>query len=465
MSASRTNDPVLRVSYIWRDEVMSDLVFAEPASVTLGSSTDSTFVMPQLGLPPEFEIFRPGTLGYVVTVGPEMTGELHLGHETRRVDTLQGDGDVGGFGGTSIKPGDYGLIKLDASGDYSLFFQFTRRGPALPKGPALRDTELLLPAFAFATIFIGFFLVYALWYYEYKGPSFLWPGRRELVADYLLSRPPPILEEMPDVRAGTTDGAKDAKPASTAGAAGKSGGKGEKERKRAEDPDKGEPDEALPTEVQVGLLSKSSRKSFDKIRNRGGFDKKLGSALARLTGPANNGSNAGYGDGKGTGIGPGEGTGTLTKGTGKGPGGAGSAHADVRTQGKLNTGGKRAARGTPGGNSVKERAVKMKTGKPSGSFGGLTPEQIMKVVRTRARTIQACYSRELQRNKGLGGKIQVTWKINSAGQVSRAKVRKTTLRNAKVEDCVVRQINSMKFPSPKGGGSATVNFPFIFGQQ
>ena len=105
------------------------------------------------------------------------------------------------------------------------------------------------------------------------------------------------------------------------------------------------------------------------------------------------------------------------------------------------------------------------TGRPSGSFGGLTHEQIMKVVRTRARAIQACYSRELQRNKGLGGKVIVNWKIDTAGKVSRTRVRSTTMKNGRVEDCVVRQVNSMKFPTPKGGGSATVNFPFIFGQQ
>src|SRR5690606_32561969 len=109
-----------------------------------------------------------------------------------------------------------------------------------------------------------------------------------------------------------------------------------------------------------------------------------------------------------------------------------------------------------------EVAVTLKTGKASGSLGGLTPEQILKVVKTRQRAIQACYSRELQRSKGLGGTITVAWKIDSAGFVSRAKVRTTTMRNGRVEDCIVRQVNSMKFPSPKGGGSATVNFPFIF---
>lgn len=443
------------------------MVITEESAVTLGTNSEATFVTPDLGLPADFAIFRPGARGYVMTLGAGMDGELQLNQKRQKVSDFVGGqasdmSEPGGFRGTSIAPGDYGVIHLGDNHDHSIFFQFVKQGPPLPKSPWVRDPELLLPAFAFAAVLVGFFLTYALAFYNYTGTGFLWPGRRELVANYLLNRPLPVVE---DVKAGEEDGEEEVKPASTAGKEAKSGGEGEKERKRADDPDKGEPDEALPTEIQVGLLSKESRKTFDKIRNRGGFDEKLGIAVARMQAPVNDGFATGYGTGDGTGVGEGKGTGTLTKGTGKATGGGGSAHADVRTQGKLNTGGKRKARGTPGGNAVKEVAIKMKTGKPSGSLGGLTHEQIMKVVRTRARAIQACYSRELQRNKGLGGKVIVSWKIDSTGKVSRTRVRTTTLKNGQVQDCVVRQINSMKFPSPKGGSSATVNFPFIFGQQ
>lgn len=459
---------VLRVSYIWRDEVMSDRVYVEenPSPVSLGTSNAFSIVTPDLGLPDGFEIFRSGARGYVMTLGKNMSGEVEINRHRHDVRTFVGadGGEPSGFRGASVGPGDFGVINLDPSGEHKIFFQFVTAGPALPKSPTIRDSALLLPAFAFAAVLVGFFLIYALAIYDYAGTSFLWPGKRELVANYLLNRPlAPVPEEpVPEVKAGTEDGEKEALPASTVGAEAKSGGKGDKERKRDEAPDKGEPDEDLPTEIQVGLLSKQNRETFDKVRNRGGFDQKLGKALARLSGPSNDGSSGGFGDGEGTGVGGGKGTGTLTKGTGKGVGGGGSAHADVRTQGKLNTGGKRAAHGTPGGNSVKEVAVSLKTGKASGSLGGLTPEQILKVVKTRQRAIQACYARELQRSKGLGGTITVAWKIDSAGVVSRAKVRQTTMRNGRVEDCIVRQVNSMKFPSPKGGGSATVNFPFIF---
>lgn len=462
------NDPVLRVSYIWRDELMSDLVLRTSDSVTLGTSSDSTITIPELGLPDGFEIFRPGARGYVMTLGSTMSGEVELNNTKQQVSDFVGNsaGPQAGFTGSNIGPGDYGVIDLDNDGDHRLFFQFVTTGPPLPASPLVRDTELMLPAFAFAFVLVGFFLTYALAFYDYAGPSFLWPDRKELVANYLLNRPPPVveLEEEPveKVKAGTETGEEKVKPASSNGAEAKSGGKGDKERKRAETPDKGEPDEPLPTRIQTGLLNEKSREAMDKVRNRGGFDKKLGNLMARLEGPANNGSMAGYGDGEGTGVGTGKGTGTLTKGTGKGTGGGGSAHADVRTQGKLNTGGKRAAKGTPGGNSVKEVAVKMKTGKAGGNLGGLTAEQIKKVVKTRARAISACYQRELQRAGNLSGKVVIGWKIDSGGKVSRAKVRSSTLKNGRAEDCMVRQVNSMKFPSPKGGGSASVTFPFVF---
>lgn len=456
----------LRVSYVWQGEVMSDVVVAEADPVTLGSTRSATFVTsPDLGLPHGFTLLRPGSRGWVLTLGEGMGGTVRVGGQEMQVSEFleSAAGAQGSFKAAGVEPGDWGVIHLDGTGDHVVFFQFVKADPPLPKA-GWRDTDLLLPAIAFAIILHGVLIAY-FFTLGYEEPSFTWPGDRELVADYLLSRPPPqLVQPAAESLAGKED-AEEAEPASTVGKAAKAGGKGEKERQRAPDPDKGEPDEALPERVQTGLLSKRSRDSFAKVRDRGGFDEKLGKAMARITGPANDGGRGGHGGGRGTGVGDGEGTGTLTKGTGKGAGGGGKAHADVRTQRKLDTGGTRAAKGRPGGSGVKEVAVQVKTGKPSGSFGGLTHEQIMKVVRSRQRAIQACYTRELQRNKGLGGKIEIMWTIDSAGRVKRPRVRKTTLRNGRVEDCVVRQIQAMKFPSPKGGSSAKVNFPFIFAQR
>ena len=107
----------------------------------------------------------------------------------------------------------------------------------------------------------------------------------------------------------------------------------------------------------------------------------------------------------------------------------------------------------------------VKPGRPGGKLGGLTHEQILRVVRAHKNAIRTCYDRELQRTRGLGGKIVIRWKIDAGGKVSGAKVRSSSMRNGRVEDCIVRRVARMRFPKPKGGVTAVVNFPFIFAQR
>ncbi len=250
-------------------------------------------------------------------------------------------------------------------------------------------------------------------------------------------------------------------PRSTQGKEGKAGGESEKERQRAPDPDQGEPDQTIPENIQVGLMSQKSRESIKKTLDRGGFDEKLGKALARMQGPINDGTMGGSGRGTGTGFGAGAGSGTSTRG-GTGSGGGGNNIGDVQTHGPIRTGGDRAARGVSGGKGVKEVSVKVDTGDPGGDLGGLTAAEILKVVNSRKNGLKTCYERELQRSKDLGGKVVISWKIDSKGQVQGARVAKSTLGNGRVEDCLVRQVSSMRFPPPRGGAIAKVTFPFLF---
>ena len=95
--------------------------------------------------------------------------------------------------------------------------------------------------------------------------------------------------------------------------------------------------------------------------------------------------------------------------------------------------------------------VSFETGPPeTGNFG------VLETLR---------YQRQLERSRGLAGKIVVNWEINDAGLVTTARVKSNTMGNPLVGDCVVRQVRSMKFPTPKGGSKAVVNYPFIFAQQ
>lgn len=457
----------LRVSYVWRDEVMDDLVVAEPRKIIIGPRRRATFVTPDLGLPPKFAVIRPGARGYLLTLGAGMSGRLRLGGEELDVADFveRGGGDraagaKGAFRAAGIGPGDWGVIRLDPSGQHTLFFQFVKPDPPLPR-PGWRDSELMLPALAFAVVLHALFVFVAIKFKDQANPL-VFPGKRELMADYILNRPPPAPPpSVEEPRAGEEDSKEKTPPASTNGKEGKAGGEGEKPRQRAPDPDKGKPDQELPKSVQVGLLSHKSRSELKKVLDRGGFDEKLGKATARLQGMLNDGSAGGSGHGAGTGYGPGHGSGTSTRG-GHGSGGGGKSFADVQTSRVLNTGGVRAAHGTPGGKGVKEVAVKVKTGSPGGDLGGLTAAEILKVLNSRKNAIKFCYDRELQRNAHLGGKVVVTWKVTASGQVMGARVSSTTVHNGRVEDCIVRQIQALHFPHPRNGQTARVVFPFIF---
>lgn len=459
----------LRASYVWYDEVMADTVLLEPEEITIGTAPGTTFVTPpDLGLPPSYAVLRPGRAGYVLTLSVNMGGKICLqGREMSVAEFVSGGGGTGtggqsgSFRATAVAPGDWGVISLDEEGHHTLFFQFVKADPPIPKS-TWRDSELLLPAIAFSVFLHAAFLVYAFWYFQERGDGFTFPGNRELVAGYIVNRPEQIPEEPDAVQEGTKDGDED--PSSTAGDEGKQGGEGDKERKRDPKPDKGEKDKPLPKSIQIAALSTRSRKILEKAARRGGIDKRLGQATARLQGLANNGSLMGYGPGHGTGVGPGHGTGTTRRGQFGGPGGGGKGSHDRVTARAMPEGKGRGPKGLPGGKGHKMTGV-VKPGRPGGKLGGLTHEQILRVVRAHKNAIRTCYDRELQRTRGLGGKIVIRWKITADGAVRGAKVRSSSMRNGRVEDCIVRRVARMKFPKPKNGVTAVVNFPFIFAQR
>ncbi len=454
--------PRLRVCYVWRDEVMADEIIAPGRPVVLGSSKRATItVAAGLGLPDAFTVLRPAAQGYLLTLAKTMTGRLFSGQGERDLTELLtqlsgGDDLSGDFHATPIGPRDAGLIALDGDGDHVVTFQFVEPQAALPPR-TWRDSELVLPALAFALILHTVIVAMTFVLHE-PGNRLMFPGPAALMTSYLVERPePPPPPDKGAEEAASKDGEKKNVNSATKGKKGKAGGEGKKPRQR--DPDPGE----LPDEIETGLLSKESRDVIRRTTRNPAIDNRLKRSLARLKGLRNNGG-VGSGSGSGIGFGPGRnGTGTTRNGRGGGPGGGGSVQGDFVSQGKVDVGETRRPRGTGGrGRGAKEVAV-VKTGGASGDFSGLSKAEIEKVVKSRSGLIRACYQRELNRSRGLSGKLVINFRISSSGSVSSARVvsGKSNLRNAKVESCVKRQITRLKFP-PKGGG--VVNYPFIFSQ-
>jgi hypothetical protein len=507
----------LRTALIWHDEVMSDVVVDKPTAITLGNTGKSTFVVPPVGLPENFAVVRPGNRGYLLTLGERMRGTICLDGEEKDVEEFvrrggEGDGP-GGFRATSISGKDWGVIDLDESGDYKLFFQFVplEEAPvfftkpvlyaglggyllaalvlsvlfaltgyeldeAIFRGAGISTLTLIVASlawwlvrqdgesqasFAFSVMFHAALLLMTYQLYE-GGNAFVWPGPRSLAGNYLVTRLDPEVPDPPKVTptvgkvnneaaAAVSPEKKNVKTA-TKGDMGEAGGKGEKER--ASDPNNHDKVGA----PAVDLMKKSNRKILDDMIQ----------APVDLGNFANLGykrsGTVGSGEGTGTGFGPGIGTGTTRGGKGKGPGGGGNVEGDFQSKaGPIDTGKNR-----PGGTCVgpnctgaAPKAVSITLEDATGDFNGLSKDEIDRVVKARAGVFRACYQKELNRSPGIGGKLIIHFVIASDGSVKNAATQGGSLRNEGVESCVKGNIMRLKFPA-KGG--AIVNYPFVFTQ-
>jgi outer membrane biosynthesis protein TonB len=325
-------------------------------------------------------------------------------------------------------------------------------------------------ALAFAVVLHLAFLLIS---FRLKGDEnpFVWPGPRSLAGNYLVTRlekeEPPEPKPTPTIgntqqnqpaAAATKDPPKNT---ATKGDEGKSGGKGDTERAR--DPNARD---VPPEAPKVQFFEDKNRKVLDNI-----IDRNLATSLSKFTGlkgdTLTRGS-LGFGPGAGTGVGPGEGTGTRSGSKKAGSGGGGNVEGDFVTgPGKIDTGTNR-----PGGGTCKgagcgsgPKPIQVAFAAPSGDFGGLTAEEIDRVVKARAGIFRACYQKELNHTPGIGGKLLIHFKIGGDGVVqagNTATASGSTLRNEAVEQCVKSNVNRLKFPAK--GGVANVNYPFVFTQ-
>ena len=94
--------------------------------------------------------------------------------------------------------------------------------------------------------------------------------------------------------------------------------------------------------------------------------------------------------------------------------------------------------------------------------GSLSKELIRRVVRANRGELRRCYEKQLRKNPKLRGEVKVKFIIGGTGRIEGATVTQSTLRNAKVEACMVDAIKKWVFPKPKGGGEVIVNYPFKF---
>ncbi|MBM4393477.1 MAG: AgmX/PglI C-terminal domain-containing protein [Deltaproteobacteria bacterium] len=95
-------------------------------------------------------------------------------------------------------------------------------------------------------------------------------------------------------------------------------------------------------------------------------------------------------------------------------------------------------------------------------IGGIDKADVDNVVKHHLTYLRYCYSRELQKQPQLGGKVSIRFVIAGDGSVSAATVSRSTLGHPPTESCMTNKFLQMQFPALKGGGIAIITYPFVF---
>jgi hypothetical protein len=457
MSAPRTQPVVLRTAAVWGTTVLKACALSSGQSLRFGEEPGAFVAKPDGSSMADFPI-RAVAAGWELDARGATGGEIVLRGRPESPAALAASGAP-----IPIVAGDYGVVQY---GNFSVFFQFADAVPLLKRKRRL-DFGLFL-SFVFAMIAVG------------GGLALMWaittprgiPKPLELTtqADLLAQmnlKPedivPPPAAGVEDKGSGVPDpGAKDKKEQGGGkkikGAEGKLGKQGpEKETKVTGDPAAG----------LGGMAEALSSDVGDEVKKTLGTISSVADALGGLRSDS-----IVLGQGSGTGLrggGPGGGgtaeggvpfgSGTLDTGWGAGKGGgfgSGTGGPGGRGLGGPGKGGLGGGEGTGTGDG--ERAVAggglAKTGQ------GLTPEQIRRVVGSRMGAFQACYEIALAKDPSAKGGVTVSFSVSPGGDVASAAIARSSLGNPRVEGCMLRTFNRLRFPTADKATNSV--FPFIF---
>lgn len=436
----------LRVAMVWSQTLQAEQMLEEPRTVVLGYGDDALFPLPEAeAARGDVTLLTPIEGGYTLHIPPGARGAVWVSGERREVrELLERSPNL------TLGSKDYGVISLGAA---SYFFQQVQLPPKVRRGLTSLDGDAVaslgLSTFIHACVLVLMLLAQ----HEFPFETSL-EVKPELITRFMVTAPPEEPKETPS-KSKKDDAAPKKRDDGGGKRAPKDEGKfGRKDTPTREHEIQGEAREAIVSKVRgMGLLGAlaggNSLKDALQGDNVGALLGGLGSARTDLgAGSGGKGLRGVGAGGGGTGSGALMGGGTLGTGLGAGRGGSGGKG------GKASGGG-----GGAGGRG--EAQVSVTPGKPTVS-GYLSAEQIERVVQANKAALRYCYESEVQRQRGLHGKVVIEWRVDRAGAVPMARVGASTLGNASVEGCLLRQVKKWHFPKPDGG-EVNVKYPFVFG--
>lgn len=364
-----------------------------------------------------------------------------------------------------IVAGDYGLIQY---GNFSLFFQFSYAPPVIKRRNRFDFGLVLSFVFALVAVLGGLALIWAITTPAGIPKPLELTSQAELALQFNLKTeeeppPEPVAANADDGKGIKDPGAKDKqeqgggkKIKGTEGSLGKQGVAEKTELK-------GEPKAGLGgmAEVLASDVGEEVAKTLGTISSVADALGGLRSdqiVLGRGSGTGLKGSGSAGGGTEEGGV-P-FGSGTLDTGWGPGKGGGfGTGRGGPGGRGLGGTG--RGGTGDGEGSGTGDGAERKVQGADAPKAGmGLTPAQISRVVNSRMGAFRACYEGAAARDPNLKGTVNISWHIDPGGSVAGASVGGSSLGNARVEGCVLRQVKRLRFPVADKGTNAS--FPFAF---
>ena len=431
---------VLRIGIVQRGKIIDERELKRRETVSIGSDERANFTAVSDAMPKKFDLFDYDGRNYFLRFEPTMDGRIQLdGQKVLDFNRLREMGRVvkrTGVEAVQLNDASRGKVVI---GDVTVLFQFKTpaAAPIKPVLPAdIRGTMLQNIDTQFAMIFV-FVAITQIGLVTYaRSLPYVEPTSIEQV-DKLYQR-----MIMPDRKPQPVKPPEDPTP-----------DKDEGSEKKKKAPAKKKPAKKAPKKQASAKAKKEALKK--KVAGKG-LLKVLGATRAGADSALNDVFNEGtsaIGDlGQAfDGIQGVDVAGDGAAGTRGGGSGEGVGIGDLQTEGggNVRAGVKRETR-VSGSARVEAPEVD----------GELSQAAITRVLGRQKKALRDCYERALKRDRGLKGKIVISFEIMETGRTSNIDID-DQMGSKAVASCIKGRVRYWRFPKP-AGGSVFVNLPIVF---
>jgi TonB family protein len=103
-----------------------------------------------------------------------------------------------------------------------------------------------------------------------------------------------------------------------------------------------------------------------------------------------------------------------------------------------------------------------KSGRNMGISSGLTKREVSDVIRSHLSEVRYCYEAASRVRTLEDGRVVLQFTVGGTGSVEHAKIEESSIKDPRLERCLMSRVKSWKFGKPKGGAKVDISYPFVF---